>query len=65
MTIDGVTSFLQLMDVQNVLKNKQLSPNKSYGEFYLSAQDGGIVIESDGFVHISNLLCVRIEINSL
>ena len=32
LTIDGVTSFLQLMDVQNVSKNTHFSPNKSYGK---------------------------------
>ena len=29
-----------------------------------SVQDGGIIIDFEGFVHIFNLLRVRIEINS-
>ena len=33
LTIDGVTSFLQLLDVQNVRKNMRFSPNKSYRKF--------------------------------
>ena len=32
LTIDGETSFLQLMDAQNVHKNMCFSPNKSYGD---------------------------------
>ena len=33
LTIDGTTSFLQLMEVQNVRKNTRFSPNKNYGKF--------------------------------
>ena len=33
MTIDGVSSFLQLLDVQNVRKNARFSLNKSCGKF--------------------------------
>ena len=64
MTIDEVTSFLQLLDVQIVHKNTRFSPNKSDRKFKQSVQDGGIVIDSKIFVNILNLLCVRIEINS-
>ena len=52
--VDGVTSFLQLMDVQNVCKHTHFSPNKSYRKFDCFVQDGGIVIYSEGFVHIFN-----------
>ena len=52
LTIDGVTSFLQLLDVQNVHKYTRFSLNKSCGK---SLQDGGIVIDYEGFVHIFNL----------
>ena len=62
--IDGVTSFLQLLDVQNVRKNTRFSLNKSCGKFLQSVQDGGIVINYEGFVHILIFLCVRIEIYS-
>ena len=49
--------ILQQLDVQNVLKNTLFSPNKSYWKFYQyqSVQDGGIVIDSEDFVHIFNL----------
>ena len=33
LTIDGVMSFLQLLDVQNVRKNTRFSLNKSWGKF--------------------------------
>ena len=33
LTIDDATSFLQLMDVQNVRKSMRFSPKKSYGKF--------------------------------
>ena len=33
LTIDGITSFLQLLDVQNVSKNKRFSLNKGCGKF--------------------------------
>ena len=55
LTIGGVTLFSQLMDVQNVHKNMRFSPNKRGGKFLCSVQDGGIVIDSEGLVHIFNL----------
>ena len=64
LTIDGVKSFLQLLDVQNVRKNTHFSLNKSCEKFWQSVQDGGIVIDYEGFVHILIFLCVRIEIDS-
>ena len=54
-TIDGVTSFSQLLDVQNVRKITRFSLNKSCGKLNQSVEDGGIVIDYEGFVHISNL----------
>ena len=33
LTIDGVTSFLQLLDVQNIRKNMRFSLNKGCGKF--------------------------------
>ena len=44
--------------------NKHFSLNKSYREFERSIQDGRVVIDSEGLVHIFNLLCVKMEINS-
>ena len=55
LTIDGVTSFLQLLDVKNVRKNTYFSLKKSCGKFWQSVQDGGIVIDDEGFVHHFNL----------
>ena len=55
LTIDGVTSFLQLFDVQNVRTNTSFSLNKSCGKFWQYVQDGEIVIDYEGFVHIFNL----------
>ena len=55
LTIDGVTLFSQLLDVKNVRKNTRFSLNKSYGKFLQSVQDGGIVIDYEGFVRIFNL----------
>ena len=49
LTIDDITSFLQLMDIQNISKTK-VTGNSKY-----SVQDGGIVIDPEGFVHILNL----------
>ena len=49
-TIDGLTSILQLLDVQNISKNTSFSLNKSCGKFWQSAQDGGIFIDYEGFV---------------
>ena len=65
MTIDGVTSFLQLLDIQNVHKNMCFSLGKSCGKFCQSAEDGEIVIDNDvpSFIFFI-FLCVRIEINS-
>ena len=51
-TTDGVMLFLQLMDVQNICLYMRFSPNKIYGKFRRSVQDGGIVIDSEVFVHI-------------
>ena len=45
LTIDSVTSFLKLLEIQNVSKNTCFSLNKSCG----------IVIDFEGFVHIFNL----------
>ena len=58
LTIDGVTSFLQLLDGQNVCKNTRFSLNKS---FWQCVQDGGIVIDYEVFI----FLYVRIELNLL
>ena len=54
LTIDGVTSFLQQLDVKNVRINTHFSLNKSCGKFWQSVKDGGIVIFYEGFVHIFN-----------
>ena len=65
LTIDGATSFLQLLDVRNVRKNTRFCTNKSYKKFKHSVQNGRIVIDSDGFDNISNLFFVcRIEMDS-
>ena len=32
LTIDGVTSFIQLLDVQNIRKNMRFSPNMVAGD---------------------------------
>ena len=53
-----IWTHLQLLDVQTVRKNMRFSLNKSCGKFWQSVQDGGIVIDYEGFVHISNLFCV-------
>ena len=55
LTIDGVASFLQLLDIQNVCKNMCFSLNKSCGKFLQSVQDDRIVIYYEKFVHIFNL----------
>ena len=55
LTVDGVMLFLQLLEVQKIRKNMSFSLNKSHGKFYKSVQDGGIVIDYEGFVHIFNL----------
>ena len=55
LTIDGVMSFLRLLGVLNVRKNTRFSLNKSCRKFWQSVQDGGIVIDYEGFVHILNL----------
>ena len=36
----------------NVRKNMYFSLNKSFRKFWQSVQDGGIVIDYEGFVHI-------------
>ena len=43
LTLDGVTSFLQLMDIQSVL----------------SKMADGLFIDSEGIVHIFNLLVLK------
>ena len=48
LTIDGVTTFLQLLDVQNVRKNARFSLKKCCGKFLQSVHDGGIVIDYEG-----------------
>ena len=48
LTIDGVTSFSQLLDIQHVCKNTHFSLNKSCGKFYESVQDGRIVKDYEG-----------------
>ena len=60
LTIDGATSFLQLMDVQNVLKMR-ISVQTGVRGNSNTAQDGRIVTDSEGF--ILTFLCVRIEMN--
>ena len=55
LTIDSISSFSQLLDIQYVRKNTCFSLNKSCGKFCQSVQDGGMVIEYEGFVHIFNL----------
>ena len=39
LTTDGATSFLQLLDVQNVRKNTRFCPNKSYRKLKHSVQN--------------------------
>ena len=51
LTIDALTTFLQLLDVPNIHKNARFSPNKSWGK---TVKDGGIFIDYKGFVHIFN-----------
>ena len=57
LTIDGVMSFSQLLDIKNVGKNMCFSLNKSCGKFRQSIQDGRIVIDFEGFVRIFNIFC--------
>ena len=52
MPIYDVTSFLQLMDIQNIRENTRFSSNKKSKR---SVQEGRIIIDSEIFVHISNL----------
>ena len=49
LTIDGVLSFLQPLDAQNVRKNTCFILNKSCGKFWQFVQDGGIVIDYEVF----------------
>ena len=58
LTIVGVTSFSQLMNIQNVRNYTLYSINKSYGKVLQSVQDGGIAMDTEGFVNIFNLFCV-------
>ena len=53
--IDGLRSLLQLLDVKMYDKNRRFSLNKSCGKFLQAIQNGGIVIDHEGFVHIFNL----------
>ena len=64
LTIDGVTSILQLLDIQNVRQNTRYSLGKSCGKFLQSVQDGGIFIDYEGFVHIFNLFVCKNRNNS-
>ena len=61
--MDGKTSFLQQLDVQNVHKNTRFSLNKSCGKFWKSVQDGRIVIDYEGFVLFFFFCVCRVEIN--
>ena len=64
LTIEGVTSFLQLLDVQNVRRNKCFSLNKSCEKFWQSVQMvESLYTKEDLFIFLI-FLCVRIEINS-
>ena len=54
LTIDGVTSFLQLLDVQNAHKNTCFSLKKTCGKFLQFVQDGGILKDYEGLVHVFN-----------
>ena len=56
LTVDYITSFLQISDVQNKRKNKCFSLNKSCGKFLQSVQDGVIVIDYKGFIYVFILL---------
>ena len=64
LALDGVTSFLQLLVVQNVRKNMHFGPTKVAGN-PSTVQDGRIVINSEGFIHIFDLFEFRITIDSL
>ena len=50
------------MDGQDVRKIMLFNHSKSNVKFLRSLQDGGIVIGSEVFINIFNLLCVRIKI---
>ena len=53
LTIDGIRSFLQLLDVQNVHKKTSFSLNNIWvGN---SVQDGRFAIDYEGLIHIFNL----------
>ena len=63
-TIDGVTSFSQLLDVQNVRKNTRFSLNKScVNSDSLFKMAESLKTIKDSFIFLI-FLCVRIEINS-
>ena len=51
LTIDGVTSFLQLPDVQNVRKNTRFSLNKTSLQCYSVLSD----------ILVKNELCIPLE----
>ena len=61
LTIDGVTSFLQLIDVQNVRKNTHFSLNKSSDSMLKMAES--LSTMNDLFIFLI-FLCVIIEIDS-
>ena len=61
LTIDGVTSFLQLIDVQNVRKNTHFSLNKSSDSLLKMAES--LSTMNDLFIFLI-FLCVIIEIDS-
>ena len=56
--IDGKTSVLQLLDVQNVRKIKELLKILTVCSRWRNRY-----IDYEGFVHILIFLCVRIELN--
>ena len=53
LTIDGIMSFLQLLDVQNM----RFSLKKGCRKFSQSVQDSGIAIDYEGF-RFFKLCCV-------
>ena len=57
LTIDGVTSFLQLIDVQKV--KYVFQSKKELQDFQRSIKDSGIIIDSEEFVHIFNLFMFK------
>ena len=55
LTIDGVTSFLQLMDVQKYVKIRISVQIRVTGNSQNFFQDCRIIVDSELFVHILNL----------